>query len=315
MNRELHVVLGSGPAGLAVAEQLLTHGKAVRVVNRSSRPPLPAGAEHAIADATDADQMRQVCAGAAAVYNCTHAPYHQWDDLLPRLQDAVMAGAAAAGATLVVIDTLYPYGPTAGVPMTEQSPNAATSRKGRLRARLTAKYLAACQAGRLRVAIGRSGDFYGPRVLNSALGGTVFLPALLGGPVLAMGDLDLPHSYTYLPDAARGLVALGTREEALGRVWHLPTAAARSTREIHTLIAAELGHPLTADVLTEPRPWGPLDEAFMREYDELFYQYNEPHIVDSTALEHTFGLQPTALDEGMRTTLRWYRAHLAELTS
>jgi hypothetical protein len=53
----------------------------------------------------------------------------------------------------------------------------------------------------------------------------------------------------------------------------------------------------------------------MREYEELFYQYNEPHIIDSTAIEHTFDLQPTPLDEGIRTTLRWYRHHLAELTN
>jgi nucleoside-diphosphate-sugar epimerase len=92
-------------------------------------------------------------------------------------------------------------------------------------------------------------------------------------------------------------------------------AAARSTREIHTLLADDLGHPLTADVLTEPKPWGPLDETFMREYDELFYQYNEPHIVDSTAIERAFGLQPTPLEEGMRSTLRWYRDHLAEFSS
>lgn len=82
------------------------------------------------------------------------------------------------------------------------------------------------------MAAGRSPDFYGPDVVNSALGGATFPAALTGQPVLTLGDADLPHSYNYIRDVDRGLVALGGSPAGDGRIWHLPTAPARSTREV-----------------------------------------------------------------------------------
>ena len=48
--------------------------------------------------------------------------------------------------------------------MTEDLPLAATTVKGRTRAAMTAELLAAADAGRVRVAIGRASDFFGPGV-------------------------------------------------------------------------------------------------------------------------------------------------------
>jgi nucleoside-diphosphate-sugar epimerase len=261
-------------------------------------------------DEADLATVRDLGAGAAALYNCTHAPYERWPELLPRLQENLIEGAAATGAKLVVIDTLYLYGPTHGRPMTEATPHLATSRKGRLRAELAWGYLQAHRAGKARVAIGRAADFFGPRVLNSALGGYVFPPALAGEPMLAFGDVDLPHSYSYMPDVARGLATLGERDEALGREWLLPVAPARSTREVAGLIGEAVGRPprsAAVPSVEEARALGVLDPTFAAEYAELFYQYTEPQIVDSSAIEAAFGLRATPLDEALRATVRWYR--------
>lgn len=40
-SRERHVVLGTGPVGVALAEELLRRGRSVRAVNRSGRVRLP----------------------------------------------------------------------------------------------------------------------------------------------------------------------------------------------------------------------------------------------------------------------------------
>lgn len=304
----MHVVFGAGPAGLTVAQELLARGERVRIANRGPVTGPPEGAEVVQADVTDHERVREVSRDAEVLYNCTHAPYHLWDDLLPRMQAGVLAGARASGAKLVVIDTLYPYGPTGGVPMTERTPNAATSRKGRIRIALTQEYFRAHEAGEVRVTIGRSADFFGPRVINSTLGGALFPAALTGQTGMALGDIDLPHSYTYMPDIGRGLATLGTDDRALGRLWHLPTAPARTTREIHQFVERYTGRPLTLDVLDGSKAWGPFDETFMREYEELFYQYTEPQIVDSGAIEHTFGLTPTPIEDALRATVDWYRA-------
>lgn len=312
-DRETHLVFGTGPAGLTLIDELLSRGHHVRAANRSGSAQVPPGVEVLAADVTDLDAMRAICHGATAIYHCAHAPYHLWDDLLFRFQAGFLAGAASSGARLVITDTLYMYGPTGGAPMTEQTPHAATSRKGKLRAEIAEGYLAAHAAGQAAVAIARAADFYGPRVLNSALGGATFIPALHGEPVFALGDLDQPHAHSYIGDVAAALATLGERPEAPGRVWHVPTTSTHTTREVHRLIADRLGHPLTPTILSAPtdQAWGPFDATLMREYAELFYQYLEPQIVDCQAIAETFDLRPTPIEQALEATIAWYRQFLA----
>ncbi|MFE1174042.1 NAD-dependent epimerase/dehydratase family protein [Streptomyces sp. NPDC058773] len=310
-SESLHVVLGAGPAGTTLAGELARRGHAVRLVSRTAPANAPEGVQQFTADVSTADGALTAVAGAEVVYHCVNVAYHLQVEVMPRVQCAVLGAVEATGARLVVLDTLYPYGETHGEVMTEDTPWRATSRKGRMRALLDERYLAADGAGRARVVLGRSADFVGPGVLNSTLGGAVFPSALSGGEVLAMGDIDLPHSYTDIRDVAAGLATLGTHPEGDGRVWHLPTAPAVSTREIHAMIEGRVGRPLQRVVLSEPRPFGPFDAEFMAEYAEMFYQHTEPQIVDSTAFEQAFGVRPTPLDETLDATVEWYRALLA----
>lgn len=306
-----HTVLGSGPAGTALAGELVRRGHSVRLVDRKADGPGLAGVERFAADVSTAEGARAAVAGADVVYHCVNVAYHLQVEVMPRVQEAVLAAAEAVGARLVVLDTLYPYGETGGAVMTEETPWKATSRKGRMRAELDEKYLSAHRAGRVRVALGRSADFVGPGVLNSTLGATVFPGALTGGEVLGFGDTDLPHSYTGIDDVAAGLATLGEHPEGDGRVWHLPTAPAVSTREIHKMIEERVGRPLNVVVLPQPRPVGPFDEQFMAEYAEMFYQHTEPQIMDSSAFEQAFGVAPTPLDRTLDATLAWYGQWLA----
>ncbi len=155
--------------------------------------------------------------------------------------------------------------------------------------------------------LGRSADFFGPGVLNSTLGGAFFPAALTGEPALALGDIQLPHSYTYIRDVARGMATLGTTDHGDGRVWHLPTVPAVSTAEIHSLVGQLLGRPVNVDLLTEPKPHGPFDEQVMREYAEMFYQHRIPQNMVSAAFQDAFGVQPTPLLQALGETIDWYR--------
>lgn len=309
MTAELHVVLGTGPAGTTLAEELLRRGHTVRTVDRRGTTHLDGVQPHA-ADVRDPQAAADAVAGAAVVYHCVNVPYEQQVEVMPRIQESVLAAAEASGARLVVTDTLYPYGPTGGAAMTEETPWRAVAVKGRMRADLDGRYLEAHERGRVQVTLGRAADFFGPRVFNSSLGAAVFPAALTGETALAMGDIELPHSYSYIRDVAAGLALLGERPDAAGRVWHLPTAPAVSTRRVHELIAEVTGRPLSVDVLSEPRPWGPFDDAFMAEYAELFYQYLEPQVMDSSAFERTFGVRPTPLADALAETVAWYAATL-----
>lgn len=307
----LHTVLGSGPGGTALARELVRRGHPVRLVDRSGGGPAVEGVERIAADVATAEGARAAVSGAAVVYHCVNVGYHLQVEVMPTIQEAVLGATEAQGARLVVLDTLYPYGETHGAVMTEDTPWNATTRKGLMRAELDARYLAAHRGGRLPVVLGRSADFVGPGVLNSTLGGAVFPGALTGQPVPALGDIDLPHSYTYIEDVATGLATLGEHPDADGRVWHLPTAPARTTREILALVEERTGRPIDLTVVAEPRPFGPFDETFMAEYAEMFYQHTEAQILDSSAIEKAYGLTPTPLETAIDATLAWYGAFLA----
>lgn len=304
--RPLHVVLGSGPAGTALARELVRRGHPVRVVDRKGEGPALDGVERFAADVATAEGARAAVDGAAVAYHCVNVGYHLQVEAMPRIQQAVLAAVETVGARLVVLDTLYPYGETGGAVMTEDSPWRATTRKGRMRAELDEKYLAAHREGRARVVLGRSADFVGPGVLNSTLGGAVFPAALMGGEVPGLGDIDLPHSYTSIQDVAAGLATLGEHPDGDGRVWHLPTAPAVSTREILTMIEKRVGKPFNVVPVPEARPFGPFDEEFMAEYAEMFYQHTEPQIMDSSAFERAFGTAATPLAETIDATVAWY---------
>lgn len=312
---ELHVVLGTGPLGRATMRALLERGKAVRMVNRSGRAEVPPGVATVRGDLYDPASVRAVAEGAAVVYGCAQPTYQDWQRLFPSLQASIVEGVAATGATLVVAENLYMYGPPSG-PMTEDLPHAATTRKGLTRARMHEALLAAHRAGKVRVAVGRGSDFYGPGVLDSALGDRVFRPALVGKAASAVGDLDQPHTYTYIGDFGAALVRLGSDERALGQVYHVPNAPTTTTRATLTELFALLGTPPKMSGMG--RLMMRLGGIFIpgaRETVEMMYEFEHPFVVDHGKYARIFGgpdgagVQITPLRDGLRETIAWYRAH------
>ncbi len=69
----LHVVIGAGPLGRAVAEHALQTGDMVRLITRSGKASMP-GAESVAADLMDAGAARAACEGAHVVYQCAARP-------------------------------------------------------------------------------------------------------------------------------------------------------------------------------------------------------------------------------------------------
>jgi nucleoside-diphosphate-sugar epimerase len=308
-NGELHVVFGTGPVGKSVMDELIRRGpRRVRMVNRSGKASMPEGVEVLGGDATDVTFAREATEGASVVYFALNPPYDKWPELFPRLQAGVLEGATSAGAKLVAMENLYMYGPTDGRPLTEDLPYTANTRKGKVRARMSNELMEAHTSGKVRVAIGRASDYFGPRVLTSAAGEQVFGRAVQGKSAQVAGDPDQPHTYSYVPDIGKGLVILGEREEALGQAWHLPSPETVTTRQFVEIIFEEVGKP--ARVQAAPkillRAMG-LFNPGMREILEMLYEFEEPFVVDDSRFEREFGEQATPLREAIQRTVRWYR--------
>ena len=307
-SRGLHVVFGTGPVGLAVADELLRRGERVRLVNRSGKAAAPEGVVVVGGDATDEIFAREASVGATVVYFALNPPYHQWPELFPSLQEGVLEGAASAGARLVAMENVYMYGPTGGRPLTEDLPYAPGTRKGEVRARMSRELFAAHDAGKVRVTAGRASDFFGPRVTDSAAGETIFGRAVAGKAAQVVGDPELPHTYIYAPDVGKGLVILGEREEALGRPWHLPGPETVSTRRFVEMAFEETGGEFKMQRAPRvlARVLGLFNPA-MRELVEMLYEFEEPFVLDHSAFAQEFGDHATPLGEAIRQTVYWYR--------
>ena len=308
MSDELHVVFGAGQVGRSVANRLSALGMAARSVSRHRPTSLARDVDWRSADLTDGEAAKDAAKGAAVVYQCLNAPYTQWPQLFPPLQRTVLAAAQHADAVLVTLENVYGYGPTAGEPMTEDLPLTATTSKGRTRAAMTAELLAATSAGQVRNAIGRASDFFGPGVTESALGSRVFDNAVAGKRADFIGNPDLLHTYSYVPDIATGLVTLGTDERAVGQVWHLPGPETATTRALLELIADEVGHPI--EMRTVPkfalRALG-LVSPMMRGLVEMTYEFEQPFVLDTSKYESTFSTTTTPLATAIRDTIAWYQ--------
>ncbi|WOX26476.1 NAD-dependent epimerase/dehydratase family protein [Streptomyces solicathayae] len=307
-----HVIFGSGAVGTAVAEALVRQGESVRIVNRSGHADVPDGVEVTAGDAADPAFTTAVAAGAAVVYQALNPPYHRWQQEFPALQAGVLAAAEATGARMVSMDNVYSYGPPAGLPFTEDTPDAATTRKGRLRGRMAQDLLAAHRAGRVEVAIGRASDYFGPRGgAQSNLGDLVFPALLAGRTATVLGDPDQPHTYTYIPDIGEGLALLGTHPEAPGRIWHLPNDPdTRTTRELVHLAHGATGRPGTPRLRRMPTfalyALGAVNRT-VRELIEMQYEFAEPFVVDSSLVRDRLGATATPVEKALEQTVAAYR--------
>ncbi|SDM59034.1 NAD-dependent epimerase/dehydratase family protein [Allokutzneria albata] len=297
----LHVVVGAGPVGSAAARLLADEGERVRLVSRRGGGPEHAGIERVAADAT-VDLARHG-KGAVALYSCAGPAYHRWPTDWPPLGASLVSAAEETGAVLVTTGNLYGYGQV-DVPMTEDLPLRPNSVKGQVRASLWAAQLAAHEAGVIRTAEVRGSDYLGAGAL-SPFSALVLAKVVAGRRASIPADLDAPHSWTYVGDVAKTLVAVAADPNAWGRAWHVPTAPPMSVRALAARTAELAGAPavrLTKMPAFALRLAG-LFNPTAREMLEVQYQFQRPFVLDSSAATDAFGIKPTPTDDALREML------------
>jgi nucleoside-diphosphate-sugar epimerase len=306
------IIFGTGPLGLSVMDAFVERGHTnIALINRSGKAPetLPRGVNIFAGDATNPEQVAALVTGADVVFHCAQPGYAHWPEQFPPLTKGILEGVIKAGVPKLIFgDNLYMYGPTDGKPVHENLPYAAEGHKGRTRAAMANLLLDAHRSGKVKIAIGRAADFYGPRVLGSAVGDRVFSPILHGKAASTMGNVDLPHTYTYIKDFGRGLVTLSEHDEAFGRAWHIPSAKTMTTRGFLNLayeVAGQKPKISTANKLMLQLAGMFIPEV--KEMIEIWYEFDEPYVVDHSPFAKAFGANPTPHREAIRETLDWYR--------
>jgi nucleoside-diphosphate-sugar epimerase len=291
--------------------KLVEMGKTVRMINRSGKADVPSGVEVVRADAYDLASAKAAVRGAASVYQCAQPAYHEWTEKFPPLQANILDAAVGEGAKLILCENLYMYGDPDGKKIIEDMSYNAHTRKGKVRQAMTEAAFAAHRAGKLRVTAGRGSDFFGP--YDMVQGEQTFLPALQGKTVNLLGNPDMPHSFTYVRDFGTALAILGTRDEALGQAWIVPTAAPVTNRDIIRMIEAEIGKPVKARAVG--RFMLSMVGLFSKpaaEIVEMLYEFEKPFVVDSSRFARTFGMQPTPTADSIRETVAWFKQHHAQ---
>jgi nucleoside-diphosphate-sugar epimerase len=310
---DLHVVFGTGAIGRATAEELVKRGKTVRMVNRSGKmDEAPAGVDVVASDLYDPAKVRQLTQGARVVYQAAQPNYNEWPQKFPPLQQAIIDGLTDSGAKLVLVENLYMYGETNGKPMTEDMPHNAHTRKGRTRSEMSRAAFAAHQDGKVRVTAARGSDFFGPWGLpTTVMGERTFYPMLQDKAANLVGNIDVPHTHTYVPDFGKALVILGENDQADGQAWHVPNNNPRVTqREMVQMIAREMGIEPNMRTMGKFMMWlGGFFIPEAKEAVEMMYEFEQPFVVDSSKFENTFKMKATPMEEAIKETVAWYKSH------
>ncbi|MFB6722212.1 NAD-dependent epimerase/dehydratase family protein [Kribbella sp. NPDC056345] len=302
----LQVVVGRGPVGTAVARLLVQRGDRVKLISR--RGGAPDGIEGVAADATNGDELGRIAEGAAAIYSCAGPAYHQWATDWPPLGAGLVRAAELSKAVLVTTGNLYAYGEVDG-PIREDLPLRPNSVKGEVRAQVWTEALKAHEAGRIRTAEVRGSDYLGAGAISPY--SVLVLPKLLAGKAASIpADLDVPHSWTYVGDVARTLLAVADDDTKWGRAWHVPSPEPLSLRALATL-TAELAGTAPARISSMPSfvlRLGALFDPTARASVETQYQWRRPFTVDSTPAMVAFGIEPVSVTDAVQEMIELNRS-------
>ena len=305
----IHTILGAnGTIALELIPILQSNGHPIRLVSRN--PKAVAGAALFTADVLNRDQVFEAVRGSGFVYLLVGLEYDKkiWKTSWPVIMRNVIDACKAAGAKLIFFDNVYMYGRVKG-PMTESTPFIPSSEKGRIRAEIDEMLLAEMKSGNISALIAKAADFYGPRAATTSVAGLMVFDKMKNKKTAQwFVNVNQPHSYTYTPDAARGLYMLATTESAYGQSWHLPTASPALTGREFVALAAKY-MKVANRVQTLPK-WlihtiG-LFVPIMKELGEMLYQNEFPYEFDSSKFEKDFHFAPTSYEQGIKETAAWF---------
>jgi hypothetical protein len=240
-------------------------------------------------------------------------PYYArvWAELLPRYMENLIAAAGQNGARLVVLDNVYMLGRPQGQPLDEDTPPQPCSRKGEIRARVAERLWEAHRRGDVRATSGRASDFYGLGGTLTHMGDQFWRPVIAGRHGRVLVDPDAIHTYHYIPDVAAGLATLGTAsDDAYGRPWMLPCVPAETMRALVARFSHELGREIR--LMTVPRmvlKTLALVVPFLREIDEMWYQWEEPFVINDRRFRERFGQGPQDVQRAAADTVAWAKLH------
>lgn len=309
----MQTILGAGGSiGVELARNLTDYTREIRLVNRNPKKVNETDQLHA-ADLTRREAIFEAVAGSSIVYVTVGFPYDKkvWKVLWVPFIRNVIDACSSHGCKLVFFDNIYALDPT-GIPhITENVPMHPVSEKGKVRAEVDRLILEAVENGRIEAIIARSPDFFGPIKNTSVLMTLVYDNYAKNKPAQWFCNADLPHSFGYTPELAKGTAMLGNAPDAFNQIWNLPVDSETLTgRQWASLFAREMNKKDKIQVLPG---WGirllGLFIPVVGEFYEMRYQYSQPYFFDSSKFNQRFNYKPIDNLTAVRRTLEELASH------
>lgn len=305
------LVLGAtGGIGGETASALARHGWKIRALARSRRQSDETTSwEWVKGDALDRASIVAAAQGADAIVHAVNPPgYRNWATLVLPMIENTIAAARTSGARILLPGTIYNYGLDAFPVLREDSPQRATTHKGKIRIALEAKLESAARDG-VPSLILRLGDFFGPKAGNNWFSQGMVKPNRPVTSIMNPGSNGIGHAWAYLPDAGEAFAELMDREGELAPFerFHFCGHWDADGTEMIAAIRKAVGNE---SIPARSLPWwifrlaSPFHET-MRELYATRQLWQTPIQLDNTKLARFLGKEPhTPLETAVKATLR-----------
>jgi nucleoside-diphosphate-sugar epimerase len=307
----MKTILGTGQLGLAIMQLLLDKNpdEKILLVNRTGKLniPIPQNVQVTAADATSKKDMEGIAKKSKIIFSCTDMPYNKWANFYPATANALAHALSKTTVRLVFADNLYSYGNVSSAAMHEQMPHNAKTEKGKIRAGVINTLLYSGNAFNNRVAFVKAADFIGPRI-HKGIFGTDFLHSVYHGKTVRLfGNINLPHTFTYINDFAAAIINVGTANDTFGQIWHVPNAPALSLDKWVHLFEVVTTKKIKKSVTPKfVIGLAGLFNSFIKELYEMAYQFEYPYLVNHDKYVSRFGNHNTYPSDIVKETVEWY---------
>ena len=299
----MQTILGAGGAvAIELAKELKKYTNKIRLVARNPKK-VNDDDELFLANLLDKKSINDAVEGSDIVYLTAGLEYNIkiWRRDWPVIMRNVIDACIAHNAKLVFFDNVYMYAPEEIPHMTEESPIAPATEKGKVRAELIKMIFDAIEKRKLTAMVTRSADFYGKNVKTGFLNIGVIDNFKKNKKAFWQSDANKIHSFTYVPDAAKAVALLGNTPDAYNQVWHLPTSSQKWTgKEFVNYIAKQMHIKPRYYILSKLMIslFGMFSPT-LRELKEMQYQNDRDYFFDSSKFQKKFVLQPTTYEKGI----------------
>lgn len=227
-----------------------------------------------------------------------------WVKILKNVTEACIK----QGVNLVYFDNTYAY-PQDSIIQKEDTPLTSEGKKGTAKKMAAEVLLKAISEGKIKAAICRAPEFYGPGKTKGITNTTVFENLKNGNvPKVFLRD-DVKRTLIYTPDAAKAMALIGNTDDAYGQTWHLPCDDNRLTySEFMGEISNQLGRKIKYSVLGKfLLNVLSFINGNIKETLELLPRYEIDNIFDSSKFKKRFpDFKVTTYQEGIAEILKDY---------